>query len=406
MPKLTKKIVDASKPNASEYFVWDGDLPGYGLRIFPSGKKSYMVQYRRNGRTRRVTIGLHGTFTPDSARTEAVGLLASIAKGGDPSGDRAKARSDLTVRELCILYLKDGCKTKKQSTIATDEGRIERHINPLIGNLPVIAVSKADIIRFAKDVTNGKTATVIKTKKWGKARVKGGSGTAARTLGLLGGIFSYAIGHLELITANPVHGVARAKDNKLSRFLTIGEIQRLGTALAQAEAEGTNPYAIAAIRLLLLTGCRRSEILTLKWAEVDWGNSCLRLQDSKTGAKVVPIGSAALDVLKSVIHVENNPYVLPAMRGKAHYVGVQKDWDHIRRLAELIGVRLHDLRRTFASTAALQGQSLLTIGKLLGHVDPKTTQIYAHLSEFTIQKAAENTSNEISERLNGKIQNK
>ena len=404
MPKLTKKIVDASKPSEHEHFVWDGDLPGYGLRVFPSGKKSYMIQYRRNGRTRRFTIGLHGPYTPDTARIEAVGLLAKISRGGDPSGDKAKARSDLTVRDLCKLYLQDGCKAKKQTTIATDKGRIERHILPLLGNLPVIAVGKADIVRFAKDVTNGKTAVVVKTKKWGKARVRGGGGTAARTLGLLGGIFSYAIEHLELITVNPVHGVSRAKDRRLSRFLTLEEIEKLGAALVKADEDGINPYGIAAIKLLLLTGCRRSEILALKWFEVDFDTSCLRLQDSKTGPKVIPIGKAAVEALESVARLDSSPYVLPAMRGKEHYVGIQKDWDYIRKLAGLSDVRLHDLRRTFASTAAVQGQSLIAIGKILGHVDPKTTQIYAHLTDSAIQQAAESASNELGKRLRPNVQ--
>lgn len=401
MPKLSKKIVDAAKPKNAEYFVWDGDLPGFGLRVFSSGKKSYMVQYRHNGRTRRITIGLHGPFTPDSARTEAIDLLAKITKGGDPSGDRAKGRSDLTVKQLCELYLKEGCKSKKSSTLATDKGRLERHIIPLIGHLPVRGVTKSDIQRFGKDVAAGKTATIIKTKKYGKARVTGGGGTAARTLGLLSGIFTFAVKHAEIISINPVHGIERVKDRKLNRFLSLDEVQKLGVALTTAETEGVNPYAVAAIRLLLLTGCRRSEILGLTWSEVDWDNSCLRLQDSKTGAKVVPVGSAALNVLKLITRLESNIYVLPAMRGTSHYVGVQKDWDRVRKLAGLGEVRLHDLRRTFASTAALQGQSLLTIGKLLGHVDPKTTQIYAHLTEIVVQKAAENAAEAINWRLNG-----
>lgn len=399
MPKLTKKVVDAAKPTDAEFLVWDGDLPGYGLRVFPSGRKTYIVQYRRAGRTRKISIGVHGVFTPESARIEAVGLLAKIAKGGDPSGDKSKAKMDMTVRALCELYIKDGCNSKKQSTIETDKGRIERHIKPLIGNLPVIAVTKVDVIRFAKDVTNGKTAVEIKTKNRGKARVSGGRGTAARTLGLLGAIFTFAIKNLEIIAINPVHGVERAKDKKLTRFLSLEEVQKLGAALIEAKEGGTNHYAITAIQLLLLTGCRRSEILQLKWSEVDINNSCLRLKDSKTGPKIVPVGKAALDILNNLGATEGNTFVLPAGRGNGHYTGIQKDWSHVRTLAGLTDVRLHDLRRTFASTAALQGQSLIAIGKLLGHLDPKTTQIYAHLSDFALKKAAEVASSELEKRL-------
>lgn len=401
MPKLSKKIVDASKPGNAEYFVWDGDLPGFGLRVFPSGKKSFLVQYRHQRRTRRITIGLYGPLTPDSARVEAINLLAKITKGGDPSGDRAKARTDLTVAQLCDLYLREGCKSKKPSTVATDNGRILRHVIPLIGHLPVRSVTRLDIQRFAKDVALGKTAAVIKTKKRGKARVTGGAGAASRTLGLLGGIFTFAIKHAGLIENNPVHGVEKHKDKKLNRFLSMSEIQSLGNALKILEEKGMNPVGIAAIRVLILTGCRRSEVLKLTWSEIDWSNSCLRLNDSKTGAKVVPIGSSAIAILSQIKHWEGSKYVFPAMRGTGHYVGIQKDWNRVKTEAALLDVRLHDLRRTFASTAALQGQSLITIGKLLGHIDPKTTQIYAHLTEATIQTAANSAAKEIWERLNG-----
>jgi integrase len=401
MPKLTKKLIDACNPQVKEYFVWDAELPGYGLRVFPTGKKSYMLQYRHLGRTRRIAIGLHGKFTPETARTRAKQLLGEIAHGGNPSADRNKMHKDITVKDLCDLYLKDGCKNKKASTLATDIGRIERHIKPLLGPLKVASVTNADIIRFVKDVSNGKTAATIKTKARGVARVTGGKGAAARTLGLLGGIFSFAAKQ-ELITVNPVRGVERAKDRKLTRFLTVQEVQKLGKALEAATESGINPFGVAAIKLLLLTGCRRSEILSLRWTEIDWSNSCLRLPDSKTGAKVVSIGAAVIEVLNGIERLQDNQFVLPAMRGKGHYVGMQKDWDTIRALAGIKDVRLHDLRRTFGSTAAIQGKSLFTIGQLLGHADPKTTLIYAHLTETVIKNAAENTSEELGKNLNAK----
>ena len=331
----------------------------------------------------------------------AMQLLGSIAHGGNPSADRNKMHKGITIKDLCDLYLIDGCKNKKPSTLATDKGRIERHIKPLLGPLKVASVTNTDIIRFAKDVSNGKTATTIKTKARGVARVTGGKGTAARTLGLLGGIFSFAVKQ-ELITTNPVRGVDRAKDRRLTRFLTAQEVQELGKALKVALDSGTNPFAVAAIKLLLLTGCRKSEILSLRWTDIDWFNNCLRLPDSKTGAKVVTIGKAAMEVLNGIEKLNGNQFVLPAMGGNGHYVGLQKDWDTIRALARISDVRLHDLRRTFGSTAAIQGKSLFTIGQLLGHVDPKTTAIYAHLTETVIKDAAESASEELGLNLHGK----
>jgi integrase len=396
MAKLTKKIVDSCASAEKEYFAWDDDLPGYGLRVFPSGKKSYVLQYRHLGRTRRYAIGLHGKFTPDSARNKAMKLLGEIAGGGNPSADRKKMQKDITVRDLCDLYLKDGCNNKKATTLATDRGRIERHIKPLLGMLKVASVTKTDITRAAKDIAKGKTAATVKTKLRGVARVRGGEGTAARTLGLLGAIFSYAIAQ-ELIQSNPVWGVDRASDKKRDRFLSFLEIEALGVILEQAQVD--DPTAVNVVKLLLLSSCRRSEILSLKWAYIDWQNNCLRLPDSKTGMKVVPVGTPVVELLKSIPKLQSNPYVFPADRGSGHYVGIQKLWDKFRKMAAIEDVRLHDLRRTFGSTAALQGQSLLTIGKVLGHADPKTTAIYAHLTEKAVHDAVAGTSQQLASLL-------
>ena len=165
------------------------------------------------------------------------------------------------------------------------------------------------------------------------------------------------------------------------------------------EATDINPFGRLAIKLLLLSGCRRSEILTLKWAHVDWEHYCFYLSDSKTGSKTVPVGLAVMRLLKDVPRINDSPFVLPATRGAGHYVGIQKDWTKIRHRTNLNDVRLHDLRRTFASTAAIQGQSLLTIGKLLGHTDPKTTSIYAHLTDQAVRNAAENAAHKLADLL-------
>ena len=395
MPKLTKKTVDAAKPKEKEYFVWDSGLPGFGLRVFPSGKRSYLVQYRIHGRTRRYTIGLHGPITPDKARTRAMALFSTIADGGDPAAEKHESQKSLTVAELCDLYFEAGCATKKPSTLATDRGRVEQHIKPLLGTKRVRAVTQADVARFLKDVADGKTRKNVKTGTRGRVIVRGGKGTATRTVGLLGGIFTFAVDR-KLRQDNPVRGVMRFSDKRNERFLSPAELGKLGKILQRAEQEGVNPCAIAAIRLLVFTGCRKAEILTLKWDYVDWNHKCLRLPDSKSGQKTVPLGAPALELLSVLPKVESNSYVLPSSHSGKHYVGLQKIWQNIRKWDGLDDVRIHDLRHTYGSAAALGGESLLMIGKLLGHKDPKTTQIYAHLADSTLQQAANRAAEQIA----------
>ncbi|HEY9080485.1 tyrosine-type recombinase/integrase [Magnetovibrio sp.] len=399
MPKLTKKTIDAAKPKEKDYILWDNDLPGYGLRVFPSGKKSYLVQYRHEGRTRRFTIGLHGPYTPDKARKKAMTLLGAIGEGADPSGDRSKAHKDTTLEKLCELYLTEGCSSKKASTVATDKGRIERHIKPLLGKRLVRSVTQDDVIKFMNDVANGKTKTDDKTKTRGRAIVRGGKGTATRTVGLLGSIFTFAV-QKGLRTDNPVHGVKKYPDKRNDRFLSPSEIGKLGAILKRAEDEDINSTAVTALRLLIYTGCRKSEILTLKWDYIDWNARCLRLPDSKTGQKIVPLGTPALEVLKDIEKIEGEDFVLPSSDKGKHYTGLQKVWNTIRAWEGLDDVRIHDLRHSFASVAAQGGDSLLMIGKMLGHKDPKTTQIYAHMADQALHEAAERITETISAVMN------
>lgn len=395
MSKLTKKIVDAAKPKDVEYFVWDDDLAGFGLRVFPSGKKSYVVQYRQHRRTRRMAIGSHGVFTPDEARKEAKGILGDVARGGDPAEVKVRARDDMTVSDLCDKYLLEGCGHKKASTIETDKGRIERHVKPLLGMLLVRNVTQHDVERFMKAVATGKTRANKRTKKRGRAIVRGGDGTARRTVSMLGGIFTFASKSLLLRPDNPVHGVKKSKDKKRSRFLSQAEFKQLGDALIRAENENINPNAIVAIKLLILTGCRKSEILTLKWEYVDVEKKVLRLPDSKTNEKIIPVGKPVFEILQHLDRVEGSEFVLPSANEDGPYVGLQKEWERIRKWADIEDVRIHDLRRSFGSTAASNRESLIIIGKILGHADPKTTQIYAHLMDDPLQTAVEDTSNAI-----------
>ncbi len=343
--KITKRSVDALKPGERDAYLWDSELAGFGLKVTPAGGRTYLVQYRlggRKGRTRRVTIGKHGTVTPDKAREAAKRLLGQVADGQDPAERKTQARKDPTVAELCDMYVAEGCATKKPSTLATDGGRIERHIKPLLGRKRCEAVTRGDVERFMLDVAAGRTAIDVKTGPRGRAVVKGGRGTATKAVTLLGAIFTFAVNR-GLRPDNPVRGVKTFKTKRHERFLSPAELGRLGEVLAKAEREGENLMAIAAIRLLAMTGCRKSEILTLRWQHVDFERSCLRLPDSKTGAKVIPVSPPVLGLLAAFPRVEESPYVLPSSTGKGHFVGLPKVWRRVRDSAGLTGLRLHDL---------------------------------------------------------------
>lgn len=398
--KITKRTVDSCEPREQRYTVWDTTLRGFGVRVNSDGSKSYVVKYLIDGRQRWYTIGRHGALTPDEARTEAQDILGKAAKGIDPAKTKAEERAASTVAELCDRYLADGCATKKPSTLATDRGRIERHIKPLLGHRRVKDVTAGDVRRFLNDVANGKTAADVKTGPHGRAIVGGGKGAATRTVGLLGGIFSFAVEE-GLRSDNPVRGVKRFPDKKGERFLSLEEMARLGDALAAAEEDGRNPLAIAGIRLLMLTGCRKSEVLTLQWEHVDMERGCLRLPDSKSGEKVVPLGAPALKLLDTLPRLEGNPYVLWGEKKGAHLVGLPRVWARIRARANLDGVRLHDLRHSFASVGAGAGMGLPIVGKLLGHRDPKTTARYAHVADDPAKAAADRIASTISGAMRG-----
>jgi integrase len=403
--KITKRTVDSAEPGKRDCFIWDSELKGFGLKVTPAGKRIYIVQYRTGGRgspTRRFTIGKHGApWTPDKARTEAKRLLGSIADGNDPQTAKAAEKTAMTVNELCTLYLKDGCETKKASTIATDRGRIKRHIKPLLGRKRVKDLTPNDIRRFMADIANGKTTVTAKTGKHGLARVTGGKGTATRTVGLLGGIMSFAVGE-GVRPDNPVIGIKRYPDKQGERFLSHAELGKLGEVLSAVEE--TEVLAVPAIRLLIMTGCRKSEILSLKWSEVDFEIGCLRLADSKTGHKIVMLGAPALQTLANQSRQAGSEYVFPAMKGKKHYVGLPKAWARIRKQAGLEGVRLHDLRHSFASIGAAAGMGLQVVGKLLGQKDPKTTARYSHIADDPARAAADRIAGNIAAAMNGEAE--
>ena len=406
MVKLTKRAVDlilaAGVPvGQSELYAWDADIPGFGMRVKASGVASYLIQYRNKfGRSRRFTLGRCAVLTPEEARRKAKLLLASVLAGGDPADERAGFRNDLTIAELCDVYLVEGCGSKKPGTLSMDRSRIERHVKPLLGQIKVGALNRAAVERFSLDVANGKSARDQKTVSRGRSIVRGGKGVATRTLGMLGAIFQFAVNR-GLRPDNPIRGVRKFADGKKERFLLPAEYLRLRQALDACEDEGTNRCAINAIRALVLTGCRKQEVLRLAWADIDKANSCLRLADSKTGAKVVPLGASALAFLDGLPRVKDCPWVFPRADGKRPLVGLQKAWQKIRKRAELADVRIHDLRHSFASTGAGSGEGLLVIGKILGHQHSATTARYAHLADNPLKAAADRISQTIAEAMLG-----
>jgi integrase len=410
MAKLTKTLIDSLKPGVPDYFVWDDLLPGFGVRVWPTGRKVYVAQYRAGTRTRRVKVGTHGPLTVEEARKEAKGILGDVARGDDPQEDRQTRRKSLTVSQLCDSYLEaaerglimgKGGRGKKASTLYTDRGRIDRHIKPLLGNKLVIDLQPSDVSKFIRDVASGKTAVVEKTaRKRGKAIVEGGTGTAARTAGLLGGILSFAVSE-GVIQFNPATGVKRPADKRRQRRLTADEFRALGRALADAEAEAETPQALNGAWLLALTGCRLGEIENLKWAEVDDDGGCFRLEDSKEGASVRPVGRPAFDVLAGIDREPDNPFVLTAPRGDGAFGGMPGAWRRIMDRAGLKGVTPHTLRHSFGSVANDLGFTESTVAALLGHAAGSVTSRYIHHLDSVLIAAADKVARTIQAQMTG-----
>lgn len=410
MTKLTKRFVEAVGPQSKGHVVWDDELPGFGLRVYPSGKRSYIVQYRSRGRSRRYTIGLHGVWTPETARREAKALLGQVAHGGDPAEEREEDRNALTIKQLCEQYIADmeaglilgkGGRPKKETTIATDVGRIRRHIIPLLGTRRVRDITKPDMNNLMKDIIAGKTRVTMKTEKLrGKAIVRGGRGTAIRTMGLLGGIFSYAV-EAGVIEHNPTHGLRKPKYQVRDRRLSEAEYRVLGGILQ--EAQRSDRYRIHAeiLRLITLTGCRRGEIVDLKWSEVDLEGSCLRLVDSKEGSSVRPVGLPVVEYLEKERPGRTGTYVFPG-QGIDNAVGnFPQSWKKLFKDTPLWDVTPHVLRHSFASIANDLGFTEITIAALIGHAKGSVTSKYVHTLDSTLIMAADTVSGYVKALLEG-----
>ena len=383
--KITKRNVESIVPNQRDAFLWDTKIPGFGVKVTPVGKRIYVLQYSVGGRTRRCTIGKHGVdVTADEARREAQRLRGLVADGHDPADEHAAIQTVPTLAVFAERYLAEHAAVKKKaSSAAEDQRNLRKHVLPALGRRKVTEITRNDVSRL-------------------HAAMKAKPGAANRCLALLSKMFNLAEkwGYRPDGT-NPTRHVEKFPERKIERFLSEAELARLGEVLDGAEQSGEHPSVIAAIRLLVFTGCRRNEILTLEWKHVDFDRGCLWLADSKTGAKMVPLGAAAIELLTGLSRIEGNPYVLPGAVPGSHYVALEKAWRRLRGRAGLVDVRLHDLRHSFASMGAGAGESLVLIGALLGHSNPATTARYAHLSSDPLKAAADRISGHIAGAMRG-----
>jgi integrase len=417
--KITKRRVDALEcPAAKDREVlWDTELSGFGVVAFPPakkppgekkapGKKVYVIQYRQAGRSRRSVIGEHGRLTPDEARRLAKVELGAVEGGADPIEERRKDRAVRTFQEVAQSFLASHAKAKRKGSTAEEYERIlTKNVLPVIGSKKVADIKRFDIATLHGDMHDRPAA-------------------ANKAVRVISSIWAWAAKRDEVDgSANPARGLEFYPENKKERFLTTAEFERLGDTLRDAETVGLpwlvdetkagarhvpkqrrrevlDPHAVAALRLLVLTGARLREILHLRWGEIDFDRGMAFLPDSKTGAKPLYLGAATLDVLARLPRVDGNPFVIAGADGGAR-ADLKRPWAAVARAAGLKDVRLHDLRHSFASVGAGASMGLPVIGKLLGHSQPATTARYAHLDADPMHRAADTIGATISAAMNG-----
>ncbi|MEX2181883.1 MAG: tyrosine-type recombinase/integrase [Gemmatimonadaceae bacterium] len=407
--RITKRTVDATEASTTDVFLWDSELRGFGLKVTPRGLKKYVIQYRlpglgRRGTPKRVVLGTHGTLTPEEARQLAKRSLSAVAQGSDPAGERAARRGTKTVQELWTDYLDFSRPRLKPRTMKEYQRLFARHVAPALGSKLTPEIQPLDLRRLHRAMHKTPIA-------------------ANRVVAMLGAFFTFAWKEGVLPPKeNPAHTVEFYPESHRERFLSRDEFTRLGKALTQAETVGlppapqlrrksendkhrpksantpipANPFAVAAIRLLALTGCRENEILSLRWDAVDFDRGYLRLADSKTGRSVRPLGRSAVSLLERLPRISGNPYVLPGQQRNKHLKEIKRLWYAVLHASKLPGLRLHDLRHSFASVPATSGESLLVVRSLLGHKNVATTERYAHLADDPVKRAADRASSDIA----------
>jgi len=368
MPKLTKKVIDSNLPKAKDYIVWDDEIKGFGCRIFPGGKKTYVFYYRAPV-TRKfsyIKIGLHGNLTVDEARIKAKTFALSVSNGIDV---KAKKKQEIIEEQQSVLFAdfwevftnKYICEHHKPSTIRGNKSRIKKHILPFFGTKKITDIERRDILDFKDSLSDVK-------------------GNCTKCLTLLTTAFDQAElwGYRDQ-NSNPCKGVKKQSDKKMERFLTAVELKKLEEVLTSQSSSNTSPYSLAAIWMLMFTGCRAGEIFTLQWEGVHLDDGHLYLKDSKVGVRTIALNDKAKQILASLPKQEGNPYVFCGKLPGTCIQDVKRAWNKIRTLAGIPDVRIHDLRHSFASFALKEGVDLYTVSKLLGHKNIATTTRYAHL---------------------------
>jgi integrase len=407
--KLTKRAVDALQIRDRVYIVYDQALPGFGCRVTPRGARSWIVEYRPSGGGRRIskkriTLGSASVLTPDQARQAAADVLARVRLGHDVPHDRATRRSASNLADLIERFICEEIRpTRKPRTSELYDMYFRVHVLPALGARKAREITVADVAKLHRKI-GAKTPV-----------------TANRVIALLSTVFSWAARLGEVPEdVNPVRGLTRFREQGRERFLSTEEIVRLGEALREAETVGlpwmidetrptakhvpkenrrtkVSPFATAAIRLLLLTGCRLREILNLRWEEFDRERGMLFLPDSKTGRKPVILSGPALAVLENL--PRTGDFVIAGQREDRARPDLKRPWEAIRRRAGLGPIRLHDLRHSFAATGAASNLGLPVIGKLLGHKRAETTSRYAHIAADPLKIAADAIASQLAAKL-------
>jgi len=371
MTKLTKRFVEGLTAEGKDFIAFDSEVNGFGVRVMPSGRKSYIIQYRSGGRTRRMVIGRHGTVTSEEARKEAVRRLGEVARGDDPSKDRGDRRRAPTVAYLCDRFIEDYAEPKlKPRTVVTYRSQIKNYVKPRLGSFKIEDVRRADIAALHHSLRDRPYQ-------------------ANRVLMLLSRMFNMAeLWGLRTESTNPCRMIPKNRERSRERFLSQTELLRLGEVFQHALATGQEtPHVIAAFQLLLLTGCRLGEVQTLQWDFVTITH--LELPDSKTGKRRIPLSPDARMILENLPDTPDNPYVIVGKHPGTHITDLERPWRRLREAAGMPELRIHDLRHTFASIAVMNGVDLLMVGKILGHSNYQTTMRYAHLADAPVRAAAD-----------------
>jgi integrase len=374
MPKLTKMVVEKAKPDPDgrDRFLRDSALPGFAVRLYPSGTRKYIVQYRtKDNRQRRMVLGLHGVLTVENARNMARDVLVSVSKGGDPAAEKKAAREAPTVRDLAADYLEKHANPKKHpASVTNDKAKLDRVIIPKLGNIKVSAVSRQDI---------EKLHISLRDKPY----------TANRHLALLSKMFNLAVSW-GWRADNPVRGIPHFHEDRRQRWLSEEELARLWEALEQHP----NRRAANAVKLLILTGSRRSEVLSATWDEFDmergrWTKPSHHTKQKST--EHVPLSRAAIALLSAMQSEADTecPFLFPGNAPEKPLGDIKKFWQRLRQEVGIEDVRLHDLRHTYASNLVSRGVSLHIVGRLLGHTQPQTTARYAHVDDVALREATE-----------------